>query len=174
MTVTAGGNDIGFSRILGACATQSEEVCAAAVAQAEKAVRTLLPNELDGLYGAIRVHAGDATVVVMGYPNLFKKGDCYAHGFSKSEINLLNKATDLLNDTIRDRAIAAGFTYADPTPAFKGHASCATVPYVNGMAPQLPQMEWFHPNEAGQVVYARVIARQLGVNGQVTKATAGR
>ncbi|WP_432558117.1 SGNH/GDSL hydrolase family protein [Granulicoccus sp. GXG6511] len=175
ITVTAGGNDVGFSNVLLACALQPDEACAAAVAYAESiAASPQFAAGLAGLFGKINLAAPDATVVVVGYPNLFKHDDCLdGQAFTRAEFKLLNQATDRLNAVIKAQAEAAGLVFADPTPAFKGHASCARVPYVNGLTDQVALFELFHPNDAGQVAYARVVARQFGVNGIVTRATAG-
>jgi lysophospholipase L1-like esterase len=144
VTVSVGGNDVGFADVVTTCTIGSDQDCANAVQQAETAVRDTLPGKLDQTYAAIRDAAPSASVVVMGYPRLFATGICW---LSASKRNALNSAADLLATTIAGRAAVAHFTFVDGRSAFAGHGICAASPWINGVT--LPVTDSYHPNRAG-------------------------
>ena len=57
VSVTAGGNDIGFADVMQTCVLQSEATCVAAVNSAVSQMQNSLPGKLDSLYSAIRTRA---------------------------------------------------------------------------------------------------------------------
>ena len=156
VTVTVGGNDVGFVDVITACAPPWwASDCHGEIDEAQDEIQTVLPARLDSLYTAIRGRAPDAEVVVVGYPRLFMGEDCNAGTwFSPSEQTRLNATADLLSQTIEARAAAHGFTYVDPRAAYTGHAVCDDVEWVNGLSN--PVMESYHPNRAGQTGYANL------------------
>lgn len=158
VTVTIGGNDIGFADIITACAKPGWMAdCAGEIRRAEGKVNTELPGGLRASFAQIRAKAPSARVEVTGYPHLFNGRDCsLLTFFSADEMDQLNRGTDQLNAAIRAQAVAAGFRYADPVPPFRGHAVCDSAPYINNLRPQL-LVESFHPNANGQRTYADTI-----------------
>jgi lysophospholipase L1-like esterase len=151
VTITAGGNDVGFSSAIRKCAEpRSSATCASKVKRAERLIVGHLPLDLDALYREIRLRAPAATVIVVGYPRLFTTEDCNAATFfSRGELIRLNDTAELLRDTIRDRVAAAGrgFVFADAIPPFEGHAVCSRKAWLNGLS--RPTGESYHPNRAG-------------------------
>jgi len=149
VTISVGGNDAGFTRVLTTCAEPwwlSD--CNGAVDRAEAYIRSTLPGALTSLYTAIRNRAPSATVVVVGYPRIFDGTDCNAlTWFSPSEMTRLNAAADLLDATTSSAAAAAGFSFANPTRRFTGHAVCDSPEWINGLSN--PPSESYHPNIAG-------------------------
>ena len=71
-----------------------------------------------------------------------------AFGVSLSEEDQLNALTDNLNNTIKARAQAAGFTYADPNPAWTGHDVCSSNPFTNGLT-LTHTADSYHPTRNG-------------------------
>jgi lysophospholipase L1-like esterase len=149
VTLTAGGNDAGFSSVLTECAKPSwMSNCGAAVDRAVSTITNQLPGRLAALYAAVRQHAPQARVVVAGYPRLFDGTDCNAFTwFSPSEESRLNATGDLLNSTLARAASSAGFAFANPTQAFLGHAVCDSPEWLNGLSN--PISESYHPNRTG-------------------------
>lgn len=153
VTITAGGNDVGFSRAIRKCAEpRSSEACTIRVKRAERLIndREHLPSDLDLLYREIRLSAPAATVIVVGYPRLFTTEDCNAATFfSPSELIRLNHTAEVLRDKIRERVAAAGrgFVFRDAIPSFDGHAVCSRNPWLNGLSK--PTGESYHPNRTG-------------------------
>lgn len=149
VTISVGGNDAGFARVLSTCAQPWWAAdCNGAIDRAQAYVNNTLPGALSTLYDAIRSRAPSATVVVVGYPRIFNGTDCDSlTWFSPSEMTRLNATADLLNSRTRSVASAAGFSFANPTSRFVGHAVCDTPAWINGLT--IPVTESYHPRIAG-------------------------
>ncbi|MEU4382443.1 SGNH/GDSL hydrolase family protein [Micromonospora echinofusca] len=161
VTVTAGGNDIGWSSVILQCALPWPATCWSHIDNAENLIRNTLPGRLDQLYSRIRGLAPNARVAVIGYPRLFNGEECNLIArISPGEQAELNAAADLLATTIRSRAVAHGFTFLDARGPFTGHAVCDDVEWLNGTSN--PLGESYHPNRAGHVGYAGMVQAALG------------
>jgi lysophospholipase L1-like esterase len=148
VTITIGGNDAGFSEVITQCALPWPFSCSSNINNAQSFIRTTLPGRLDSVYAAIRSHAPSARVIVLGYPRLFMGVDCNAGTFfSNEEMTRLNETADLLRNVTRERAQAAGDTFADAIPPFTGHAVCSSSEWLNGLSN--PVEESYHPNRTG-------------------------
>ena len=161
VTVTVGGNDVNFAPVLTECAKPSWwGNCTKVINDALVILRTQLPARLAGLYAAIRAQAPYARVVVTGYPLLFNGSDCnLLTFFSPARRPRLNAATNELDGLMQARASAAGFMFADPRPAFVGHAWCDGQEWINGLSN--PILESYHPNVSGHAAYATVVRPAL-------------
>lgn len=176
VSISVGGNDVGFADVLTECAKPAwASDCDTAIDGAVETINATLPGRLSGLYASIREKAPDADVVVVGYPRIFMGEDCNAlTWFSPEEQTRLNATADLLNSRTRDEAASAGFTFADPTSAFTGHAVCDDVAWINGLSD--PVSESYHPNRAGHSDgYTPMISASLtGATTTVSAATTAR
>lgn len=160
VTVTAGGNDIGWASVIRQCALPWPTNCWPQIDTAESTIRNTLPGRLNQLYARIRTLAPNARVVVVGYPRLFNGEECnFIARISPGEQAELNAAADLLATTIRARATAHGFAFVDARGPFTGHAVCDDVEWINGTSN--PIGESYHPNRAGHVGYAGIVAAAL-------------
>jgi lysophospholipase L1-like esterase len=150
VSVTIGGNDAGFAPAVITCTLSSDAGCAAVVATAHDYVTDVLPGKLDATYRAIRQHAPNAQVVVLSYPILFDttSASCGVGGMSLAKRRSLNSGAQDLDELIKDRARAAGFTFADVRAGFTGHGICAASPWLNGLT-VIPPTDSFHPNANG-------------------------
>jgi len=149
VTISVGGNDAGFADVLTECATPWwAGNCNAAIDRAQAFITHTLPGRLSTLYAAIRSRAPHAKVVVVGYPRIFMGEDCNAGTwFSPAEQTRLNQTADLLNSRTAAQASATGFSFANPTSRFVGHAVCDDVEWINGLSS--PISESYHPNRPG-------------------------
>ena len=149
VTISVGGNDAGFADVLTECATPWwAGNCDAAIDQAQAFINNTLPGRLSTLYAAIRGKAPNAKVVVVGYPRIFMGEDCNAGTwFSPAEQTRLNQTADLLNSRTATAAGNRGFSFANPTSRFVGHAVCDDVEWINGLSS--PISESYHPNKPG-------------------------
>ncbi|SHN46972.1 SGNH/GDSL hydrolase family protein [Cryptosporangium aurantiacum] len=146
VTITIGGNDIGFANLVISCTLTN---CASTIASSNAQIANQLPGKLDATYAAIRSRAPNATVVVLGYPKPFANRTCAAApGATLAEQSALNALVDNLDGVIRDRAAAAGFRYADPNPYWVGHDVCSSTRYTNGWV-TIPPGDSYHPSRAG-------------------------
>ncbi|MGX6448822.1 SGNH/GDSL hydrolase family protein [Patulibacter sp. S7RM1-6] len=161
VTLTIGGNDAGFAKVIARCALPSWVAkCAKPVKKARTFITRTLPRRLDGLYREIRRRAPSARVVVLGYPGLFNGIDCGpVTFFGRGEQRQLNGTAALLRDTLRERAAAHGFLFGDVMPAFRGHAVCDDAEWLNGLS--RPLRESFHPNATGHAEGYAPIVRAL-------------
>jgi lysophospholipase L1-like esterase len=161
VTITVGGNDVGFRDVVTTCALPGWlGSCDASVDAGLRILRGALPARLDAVYAAVKTRAPGATVAVTGYPRLFNGTDCNPLTFfTAAEMTRINNGILELNTLIRDRALAAGFRYVAPAPAFAGHAVCDREPWVNNLV--VPTVNSFHPNIAGHYAYAVLTAPAL-------------
>jgi lysophospholipase L1-like esterase len=150
VTITIGGNDVGFAPVVITCTVGTYDVCATAVQTAHDYTDDVLPAKLDKTYAAIRKAAPNAEVVVLGYPILFDttSADCGIGGMSLARRQLIDAGDEDLNDLIRDRAKAAGFTFADVRDNFARHGICSSDPWLDGLT-VIPPTDSFHPNQTG-------------------------
>ncbi|MGN6252620.1 MAG: SGNH/GDSL hydrolase family protein [Marmoricola sp.] len=150
VTISVGGNDAGFSDVITECAQPGwASDCGGAIDQAQAFINGTLPGRLSTLLGKIKTKAPNAKVVVVGYPRLFNGEDCNAATFfSPAEETRLNQTADLLNSTSAAAATAKGFSFANPTSRFIGHAVCGDPEWLNGLSN--PVAESYHPNRTGQ------------------------
>lgn len=156
VTMTIGGNDIGFADVITECALPGWlSDCEGAIAGGRAVLQQELPGRYDAVLGAISSGAPHADVRISGYPHLFNGQDCNAATFfSAAEMAELNAATDELDTLVEQKTTAAGFTYLDPRAAFMGHAVCDDVEWINGLS--WPIVESFHPNRDGNIAYADI------------------
>ncbi|HYO86581.1 MAG TPA: SGNH/GDSL hydrolase family protein [Dermatophilaceae bacterium] len=161
VTITAGGNDVGFLPAVIACALPASRLlCGVKTAAARRVTRTSLAGRLGGLFADIRRKAPTAAVVVSGYPRLFSGRDCSLFTFfATREQRAFNAATDEVDEVIRARAAAAGFGYVDVRGAFDGHGLCTSSPWLTNLI--VPLDESFHPNREGNRAYASALAPRL-------------
>lgn len=162
VTISIGGNDIGFADVIQDCLLGTNDGCDAAVSEGEDKAQNELPAKLDATYAEIAAAAPNAEVVVVGYPQLNEPtGACGIPGFSETKRQRINAGADVLSAVISERAEAAGFTYADARSAFEGHGVCSDSEWVNG--PSNPLRESFHPNVDGHAQgYLPVVDAAIG------------
>src|SRR6516225_7717275 len=65
VSITIGGNDVGFTSIMETCILESTSACESAVSQAEQYANTTLPGNLSTMFADIKADAPNAKVVVL-------------------------------------------------------------------------------------------------------------
>lgn len=164
ISITIGGNDVGFASVMETCVLGSNSDCVHAIDQAENEARTVLPGRLDTLFSDIRQHAPSARVVVLGYPEFYdlsRSSGCI--GLSTTKRTALDGGAGVLDGVIRsETGKYSGFTYADVISAFSGHEICDSTSWLHSV-------DWsfltasYHPTAAGQASgYEPVLARAAG------------
>lgn len=151
ISMTIGGNDVGFSSTMETCVLGTTSDCVSAIDTSESEMQTQLPGELDTLYSDIRSHAPNAHVVVLGYPELYDLSlSQYCAGLSTTDRTDLNQAADELDSAIQKQvANYSGFTYADVKSAFSGHEICDSSSWLHSVN-WLFLQESYHPTANGQ------------------------
>ena len=162
VTITAGGNNLGFGDIVSSCGSAIFNpafagACAEASATAKaKLVSGQLAGDVAAMIQSVRAAAPNARIVVTGYPYLF---DPIPTGLTDSTSKFIYQATDLANGLNESIALAVGATdptatrvkFVDVRPAFTGHGIYSTDPWINGAVPNSPDS--FHPNAKGYQAY---------------------
>ncbi|GIJ55130.1 SGNH/GDSL hydrolase family protein [Virgisporangium aurantiacum] len=149
VTITIGGNDVGFGDTMVNCTIGSDSACINSVNAGITATNTTLPAKLDATYAAIRSRAPSARVVVLGYPRLISPtGSCGLFNLSAAKRTALNNGADILSGVIAGRAAAAGFTYLDARGPFATHGACGSSPWINRFN-LFAIGDSYHPNTAG-------------------------
>jgi lysophospholipase L1-like esterase len=150
VSISIGGNDLGFASVMEDCVLYSTTTCVNELNAAENTARSSLPGWLDTTYNAIRAHAPNAHVVVLDYPR-FYHDVWYCVGLSSTDRKKINEAADVLDGVIQSAASRHGFAFADVRSAFaNGHEIC------DGSSSWLHSVDWgnivqsYHPTAAGQ------------------------
>jgi lysophospholipase L1-like esterase len=150
VSITVGGNDVGFSSVMETCVLLPTSSCVSAVDQAENEISADLPGELDSVLAAISADAPNARVVVLDYPDLYdlsRSSSCL--GLSTTDRTDLNQGANELDSQIQAAAARHGDVFADVRPAFAGHQICDPGSWLNSV-------DWldldtsYHPTAAGQ------------------------
>jgi lysophospholipase L1-like esterase len=147
VTLTIGGNDIGFANLIYQC-TLSD--CSAALDSTRANLESKLGGALDGVYTRVKSSAAfGAKIIVLGYPLIFSGSGCFGtFGISSTERTKANALADALDKLTAVHAAAVGVTYKSAIGAFTGHAVCSSSPWVNGLN-LLNTGESYHPNRSG-------------------------
>jgi hypothetical protein len=157
VTLTFGGNDLGFGPIISDCVsvgasqwwngTPLNELTTceqkdSATFQTELAALTD-PSSSGGLpqiFAAIRAAAPNAEVVVLGYPHLLigttadNSGRCIRDGWIlNSDQDWLNSVGGQIDSAVQAAVTQAGFRYLSTTAAFTGHELCSSSPWLTGI-----------------------------------------
>lgn len=160
VTMSIGGNDVGFAPIVAECLLTSlfvEDLCVSTTLAAGLLAERSMPAKLDALYKKIKNRAPNARVFVLGYPHIFQLGDCGTFGLSNLVRKAINDSTSALNGMIRKAAGAHGFTFIDGEQAFMGRGVCATAPGGAWLTDTSAGTELYHPNRDGHEAYAVVL-----------------
>lgn len=147
VSISIGGNDIGFTGLMITCLLGSESTCSDAVTDAERQMQATLPAKLAATFTGIKEKAPKARLIVLGYPRLFETTDCGAFGMSVANRTRLNQGADALEAALEERAEAVGATFVSVNAQFEGHRVCAAQPWINGVS--LAMSNSYHPTADG-------------------------
>jgi lysophospholipase L1-like esterase len=150
VSITVGGNDVGFSSVLETCVLDSTSACVSAVDNAESEVANQLPGELNNVLSDIKADAPNARVVVLDYPQLYdlsKSSGCI--GLSTTDRTALNQGAIELDSAIQAAAGRYGDVFADVQGQFAGHQICDSASWLHSVN-IIDIGESYHPTPAGQ------------------------
>lgn len=180
ITLSIGGNDIGFSKIVSTCVSGTID-CYSSTQQRKQLV-SIIQNTYQDLvttYTEVKSSSPQTKLYVIGYPQIAKEnGNCAKNvALSNKEIAFSNKLISYLNSVIKKASLEAGVVYIDTEDAFSGRRLCEVdsnlaaangltagntsglpkeIAYIIGNGGPLAQ-ESYHPNIIGHVMYAKVI-----------------
>ncbi|UGS26564.1 hypothetical protein K8F61_18420 [Microbacterium resistens] len=159
VTLTIGGNDLGFEEIIKSCVIlgtiSSPDDCesvgtSTGLSLGEVVADRLsaLPDLVSATLNEIRDNAPNARILMLGYPMIFESsGACVS--VRSGDLPWLNSVADKLNAALTEAADAAGahVTYQDPQYLFAGANLCTPDTLINGFMLELtpgdePLAEW--------------------------------
>lgn len=183
VTISIGGNDIGFGDILRKCIDPTRNLkdnlithhtCYATYEDRLEVVNTINDKmpKLRQLYRDMRNSGGETRrVYVIGYPQVAKVGgNCGLNvAMNANEVQFAHDLIRYLNRVIKQAADEAGVQYVDTQASFDGFRLCEGSPQsiaINGFTVdrnsygKLDVTASFHPNKTGHRLLATTIASQ--------------
>ncbi|MDO6414512.1 SGNH/GDSL hydrolase family protein [Sphingomonas sp. BIUV-7] len=168
VTMTIGGNDIGYVGDLSLAAARRQRSLTGWLARAAtRAPRLDRARDYDGvrvrmvaIIRAIRKRAPAATIIVLSYPQILpESGTCERLALAEGDVATMRNVGDRLVAATRAAAMQAGAEFIDLQQLGGAHDACAPDPWVNGWrdAAKTP----FHPTLAGATAAAQAIAALL-------------
>jgi len=173
ITMSMGGNDVGFSAIIKKCVMPSiyENTCYKYYEDRKSLVNTVNAQyqRLVDMYSDLLRASPDSRLYVIGYPELaMANGNCSLNvGLNNDEIIFSNQLVGYLNSVIEMAANKAGAYYVDIHDAFYGHRLCETTTpnvAINGITLGRNgspfATESYHPNTIGHILMATKISQK--------------
>lgn len=183
VTVSVGGNDVGFADIIQKCVNPLQNLkdtvathstCYSTYEDRLEVVNLINSQftRLRSLYETLKQSsAGDRRVYVIGYPQVMKVGgDCGANvAMNADEVAFAHDLIDYLDGVIKRASDEAGVQYVDTQAAFNGHRLCEAPGNqiaVNGITiakdpdGNVDPKGSYHPNALGHQLLASAIAVQ--------------
>lgn len=157
VTVTLGGNDVGFADILKNCYLHN---CAGSgrLERAERDIRQV-EGTLTAAYQSLK-HKSGGPVIAVGYPRLFPIGDEDCWYLVKREKQWLNELSIQMNGAMKAAARSAGVRFVSVLNALSGHELCTEKPWIYKVTANGGD-ERGHPTVPGQEAIARVVDKAL-------------
>jgi hypothetical protein len=178
VSISIGGNDAGFGRVLRFCFESSDCITEPPIPGGQP-LQQLLPVRINGevrpsylaTLSQIPSKAPNATVVAVGYPRLLSGNECLGVGFSLWKIDaaeqaFLRNVADQLNQMMSDVAREVGVHFVSDIPSrFDRHEVCGTarnwifglsLPLIHGWGHNFMSRS-FHPTARGQVEYSNAV-----------------
>lgn len=201
LTLSIGGNDVGFEDVVTYCAKHSN--CDQHYASSLPAAVAALKDQLSkacaplGVYEDLKARVPAGTpMCVLGYPRLFalagREGpECLGADGSRKDFAIVNAAgvllyrftpreRDFLNaiafqldQVITAAASSAGVAYVRVIEAFANHEICAPLPEWIHRFRWSERKELFHPTARGQQAYADGLKAKITVLGGFHPSAAG-
>jgi lysophospholipase L1-like esterase len=178
VTLSIGGNDAGFTKVLTACIAKLpwSSACVDQDAAVTRRIAELRPG-LVKVVRELRARAPGARIIVLGYPRPFPAEPVASvDNLSVADQRWLNGVARRLNDTLAavaaefDRGIAAfggpgSVEYVDAYEAFTGHEVGRSQPYLNGLDVNVEELQVnarsYHPTGEGYRRFADLIIEQI-------------
>ncbi len=178
VTITIGGNDLGFGPALTSCTTGvSCDGLQVPLSQFDA-----LQASLHSLYQYIVSLAPNATLLVVSYPDIWSPSNSVCAPqtglMGTGQIQLLNSDVSLMNRTIqlasygvdRTQFVDSNTDPATSTPAWTGHDVCASdgMREFNGISDGVSQNHTaaaFHPNWGGHAIWSIIMYRYINAHG---------
>jgi lysophospholipase L1-like esterase len=181
ITLTMGGNDVGFADKINMCATPitTELTCRAALPEGRSALATQIRSQYDklkSLYEELYSSSGSAAkIYILGYPKFINGSSGASCGLNIGALNqderkMIDESVGYMNDVIEKAARAAGVKYVDIENSLESHRLCdGEEKYVTGITNIFgwngnERQESFHPNAKGNHAMAMAVWSEQNMN----------
>ena len=184
VTMTIGGNDVGFVDVVMSCITSNQLFDFRGVEnrldQAEEDFNSTVRADMRETYVQVSAAAGpDAHVIVAGYPTLLDTTEGHFLVFHQNESLMINNKVEwfnaqielLVNEVNADNdGSRAQVVFASVADEFRGHEAYSDSPYINevmlfaqaeDLRDTVASAYSIHPNELGTDAYARAVQRAI-------------
>lgn len=176
ITLTGGGNDVGFANIIRYCATSyAPYTCSYAT---NKQMRANLNREIDQQYGISKIFIENiqylspaSKVYIVGYPQFISvTGLCLGISplLSISERTMIHESVIRLNNILKKVARDTGVYYVDIEDSLVGGRICEGSRYMTGPVKAIftkkglrPDANMYHPNHRGHQMIALRVASEI-------------
>jgi hypothetical protein len=172
VTVGIGGNDIGFSTLIGKCVAAGvfyyatgngryipgdspckDQYVSGGSDQVQRKIQAAR-EPLTAALGEVKRRAPHARVYVVGYPAILPSGGTGCANdmrLAPGDVAFLHQEEQLLNTMLRQRAAAAGATYVDMYAPSVGRDACSAsgTRWIEPLVPAVAAVA-VHPNERGE------------------------
>ncbi|MEQ3553677.1 SGNH/GDSL hydrolase family protein [Pseudonocardia nematodicida] len=176
VTLTIGGNDIGFASIITECSTRSSTNLLGAACRdfytadgSDELAQRIddTADDVAAVLAAIRERSPRAQVALVGYPVILPDSGpgCFPVApFSPGDTAYLRDTQKSLNAMLEAKAADAGVDYVDTYTPTIGHDICKLpgVKWVEGLVPTSPAAP-VHPNDRGMRAMAAATGEVVGV-----------
>ena len=171
VTVTIGGNDVGYMAGPGAAscrelARRKADADAlakcAAVTRAPEAAYVRLAAAMNEIATEVHARAPKATLVFVDYLAVLPTaGVCAATPLSPADADASRETARRVAEITRKTSRERGAVVVSASTLSLGHDVCGATPWMNGY-PTPPGVAAYHPNLAGMTAVAKALDRQLG------------
>lgn len=182
VTVSIGGNDVGFGDLLESCVMakatrhRSDNDCFSTYEDRQEVISLIDRNVASWtkLFRDLKKKSPNSTLVAIGYPQVADdQGSCGLNvNLSRIELELSIEVVKYINSSIQKSAASAGISYVDIGDALEGHKLCQAKSYniaVNGLTAgkdggvfgiNVLGKESYHPNALGHQLIEQSILRK--------------
>ena len=150
VSITIGGNDVGFSSVMETCVIWGTSSCVSAINSAESQAAATLPAAYDNVLNAIAAKAPNARIVFLDYPDFYdlsQSSSCV--GLSGTSRAKVDEGINQLDGLVQAAAARHGAVFADVRSGFAGHEICDGTSWLNSVD-WLNFSDSYHPTAAGQ------------------------
>ncbi|MBL7490359.1 VWA domain-containing protein [Frankia sp. AgB1.9] len=169
ITITMGGNDIGFAGVVAACRLNGHGAgCSTAIGLASLAAAFYLPAKLKAAYAALHAAAPNAQILVVGYPNIMGNGvtsgiRCpWIDGTHRVALRTLASGLDSqIRSVVQSMPADDHVQYVSTLNALSGHELCTGDSWVNSIPYVSDPNRSAHPTKNGQNAMATTVASYI-------------
>jgi lysophospholipase L1-like esterase len=160
ITISVGGNDIGFNGTALACGDPATVCKAPANLDAELAA---LPGQLQSMVAKIRAKAPSARIVFVTYPREMPETNCPAMSLDDAELAMLRSMGDKLESTFVKVFARSDVVFVDPYVVPGDHTVCAAASarWTNGYTVPTGAGFAYHPTALGHQEMAKLVEQAL-------------